>query len=161
MTSIASIAAVAWRVWLWLAKALRRPPRWVRALAVAGALILVLNVLWHGAQPYAVGLLPNGWDKVAHVALHFVLCTLLLFALGLRRGWWAVAACAAFSALDEYAQQFSPGRSVEFADWVASVAGALLGLAAAHAIEWQVEMRRLHRAFHMKQTMARWLRPPP
>jgi VanZ like family len=143
-----------------LAKALRQPTHWVKVVAVTSALLLAANVLWHGAQPYAVGLVPNGWDKVAHATLHFVLCTVLLFALGLRRGWWAVALCSAFAAIDEWAQQFSPGRSVSFYDWLASDVGAVLGLAFAHALAWFGEMSRLRHKSRMNEAMARWLRPP-
>lgn len=142
-----------------LAAMLRQPPRAVRVAGAALALLLVVNVLWQGAQPYAVGLVPGGWDKLAHASLHAVLCTMLLFALGVRRGLWAVALCAAFAALDEFAQQFSPGRSVSFMDWLASVAGAVLALAAAHAFAWHAEMAQLRRARRMRETMARWLHP--
>lgn len=124
------------------------------------ALMLVTGVLWQGAQPYAVGLVSVGWDKLAHGGLHFVLCTALLFALKLHRGWWAVGLCAAFAALDEWSQQFNPGRTVSALDWAASVAGAVLALAAAHLLAWRTEMLALHRARRRRALVARWPLPP-
>lgn len=141
-----------------MGRVLRSPPRWVRWVAAACAALLVAQVLWHGAQPYAVGLVSHGLDKLAHAALHFGLCALLLLALKLQRGWWAVALCAAVAAIDEAAQQFNPGRSVEWADWYASVAGAMLALAAAHAIAWRTEMRQLQQAQARRSALTRWLR---
>ena len=139
---------------------MRRPPTWLRWSAGAVALLLVGNVLWHGAQPYAVGLVPGGWDKLAHAGLHFMLCTTLLLTLKLRRGWWAVGLCAAFAALDEWSQQFNPGRTVSAADWAASVAGAVLALAAAHSLAWRTEIVALHRARQRRALVVRWTLPP-
>jgi VanZ family protein len=140
---------------LWAA-ALRQPSRALRTIAIGTAALLVVNVLWQGAQPYAVGLFAEGWDKVAHAALHYVLCSVLLLALGLRRGVWALVLCASFAAIDEWAQQFSPGRSVSFYDWLASVAGAMLALAVAHAQVWANEMKRLHVARRRREKLNRW-----
>jgi len=140
---------------LW-ADALRQPSRTLRKVAIGTALLLVVNVLVQGAQPYAVGLFADGWDKVAHAALHFVLCSVLLLALGLRRGVWALLLSASFAAIDEWAQQFSPGRSVSFYDWLASVVGAVLALAAAHALVWTGEMKRLQQTRRRREKLARW-----
>ena len=140
---------------LWAA-ALRQPSRALRIVAIGTAALLVVNVLWQGAQPYAVGLFADGWDKVAHATLHCVLCSVLLLALGLRRGVWAVVLCASFAAIDEWAQQFSPGRSVSFYDWLASVVGAVLAWAAAHALVWTGEMKRLQIARRRRDKLNRW-----
>jgi VanZ family protein len=124
-----------------LVDALNRPSPAMRWTGAAVAVLLVVNVLWQGAQPYAVGLVPGGWDKLAHATLHAVLCTCLLFTLGLRRGLVAVLLCATFAALDEFAQYFSPGRSVSAMDWLASVTGALAAWAGAHALAASVAGR--------------------
>ena len=140
---------------LW-AGALRQPSRALRIVAIGGAAMLAVNVLWQGAQPYAVGLFADGWDKVAHAMLHYVLCSVLLLALGLRRGLWALVLCASFAAIDEWAQQFSPGRSVSVYDWLASVAGAVLALAAAHGLVWAGEIKHLQRARRRRDKLNRW-----
>ena len=140
---------------LW-AGALRQPSRSLRILALGTAALLVVNVLWQGSQPYAVGLFADGWDKVAHATLHYALCSVLLLAMGLRRGAWALLLCAGFAAIDEWAQQFSPGRSVSFYDWLASVIGAVLALAAAHGLVWTSEMKRLQIARRRRDKLNRW-----
>lgn len=160
MTITAPALYAARRTLALLAKALRQPPRWLRLAALCLALVLVGNVLWHGAQPYAVGLVREGWDKLAHAGLHFVLCAALLFTLDLRRGWWAVGLCAAFAALDEWAQQFNPGRSVSAADWLASVGGAVLALATAHALAWRQQISGLRRERRRRALIAYWSQPP-
>ncbi|MBI3568990.1 MAG: VanZ family protein [Gemmatimonadetes bacterium] len=43
------------------------------------------------------------------------------------RGLMVVAAISCFGALDEWHQQFIPGRSMELGDWIADTTGALLG----------------------------------
>ena len=140
---------------LWAA-ALRQPSGALRSVAIGTAALLAVNVLWQGSQPYAVGLFADGWDKLAHAALHFVLCSVLLLALGLRRGVWALVLCANFAAIDEWAQQFSPGRSVSLSDWLASVVGAVLALAAAHGLVWTGEMKRLQIARRRRDKLNRW-----
>ncbi len=144
-----------------LARALRHPPVWLRRAAALGALALTFGVLWQGAQPHAASLLREGWDKVAHASLHFTLCWLCLLAMGLRRGPWAVVLCVAFAGLDEFAQQFSPGRSVSAADVLASAVGALVALASAHAAAWFGEMRQLRQAQAQRKRLAVWIKPPP
>lgn len=68
-------------------------------------------------------------DKLAHFAVFGVLATsvarLRTFVAGCWRGAlgaWVLVAC--FGAFDEWRQSFTPGRSVEFGDWLADAAGA-------------------------------------
>lgn len=73
-------------------------------------------------------------DKVVHVALYAVLGALLVRALRrsgrLTRAALAVAllGVAAFAAVDEWHQRWVPGRSGDFADWSADLAGATFAL---------------------------------
>ena len=106
--------------------------RWLPILIVAGALI------WLGDQPSSG--LPNpgfhfpGFDKVAHALGYGVLGALAARAArsaSLPRALLAgVAAGVLVGALDEWNQQFSPGRWADawdlLADVVGSAAGALL-----------------------------------
>ncbi|MBM4193792.1 MAG: VanZ family protein [Gemmatimonadetes bacterium] len=78
---------------------------------------------------------PQGSDKLGHLAMFAVFAFLVARALepgrpSLRTVAIVAAAMAAWAALDEVHQMFIPGRSGEFADWVADVAGAGLGLLA-------------------------------
>jgi VanZ family protein len=80
-------------------------------------------------------------DKVVHFGLYAVLA--FLSARGARQhgiGSWSgiVFGIAMFAALDEWHQQFIPGRSMDVRDWAADVTGALLGV-------WIFGMVRRHR----------------
>jgi len=78
--------------------------------------------------------LPLGTDKVAHFSEYLVLA--LLFYRGLRGERWgkvppvwlvAVIACLAIGTLDEFHQQFIPGRDANIRDWMADAAGIVSG----------------------------------
>lgn len=78
---------------------------------------------------------PVTWlDKLVHGALYLVfgwLVGLALCASGRRSvgaGLLAVAALAAFAALDEWHQKWLPGRVPNVGDWSADIAGATIGL---------------------------------
>ena len=76
-------------------------------------------------------------DKLAHGLEYALLGVLLVFGLAREprtRAWrpllWVLAAfvvIAAFGALDEWHQSAVPGRDMSGWDWLADVAGALLG----------------------------------
>lgn len=74
-------------------------------------------------------------DKAMH-ALYFLGGSLLLGGYGVARGswprrWWLLPLVAAVvGAFDETHQRFTPGRSVEFADWIADTLGGLLAVPA-------------------------------
>jgi VanZ family protein len=44
------------------------------------------------------------------------------------RAWRAAVAVSLFGLCDEWRQSFTPGRFVEFADWVADTVGALVAV---------------------------------
>lgn len=75
---------------------------------------------------------PEGTDKVVHFIFFVVLAFLVeraLRAQGIARVVLTVLiALAAFGALDEFVQQFIPGRDMELFDWLADVAGAVVGV---------------------------------
>ena len=78
---------------------------------------------------------PAGTDKVVHFLFFAVLGALVVAAMRAR---WSVRApmlvliaIAAFGAMDEYVQQFIPGRTMELFDWIADVTGAAVGIAIA------------------------------
>lgn len=73
-------------------------------------------------------------DKLVHFTLYAVLGVLLVRALRLSgrltRGTLSLSllGVAAFAAADEWHQRWVPGRSGDFADWGADLAGATLAL---------------------------------
>lgn len=96
------------------------------------ALGIVVGLYVLGAQPFAVGLIPAPWDKLAHAGVFAVLATAVGLASGLRgRRMVVVAVAGALLAggLDEWHQFFLPGRQAGWDDLAADAAGAMLGAA--------------------------------
>ena len=81
---------------------------------------------------------PEGTDKVVHFVFFVVLAYLVERALrasgSVRVVPYVLFALAAFGAFDEFVQQFIPGRSMEFFDWVADVSGAIVGVVLARVV---------------------------
>lgn len=80
---------------------------------------------------------PNipGSDKVAHFAVYGLLATLVLRALLGSKGklarhaaWLSIVLVSAYGVSDEWHQSFTPGRSVEAADWLADTLGGALAV---------------------------------
>src|SRR5690606_34358455 len=71
-----------------------------------------------------------GLDKVAHLLAYLVLGFLLTFGAVRQRVPLVVAVLIGllYGLLDEIHQSRVPGRSAEFADWVADGIGTLIGL---------------------------------
>lgn len=79
---------------------------------------------------------PNivGIDKIAHFFVFGLLGTLVarVPAVADWRGlglYWAVVLTSCYGITDEFHQSFTPGRSVELADWLVDTAGAALAVA--------------------------------
>lgn len=76
----------------------------------------------------------TGIDKVAHFFVFGLLGTLIARVPSVA-GWrglgvfWAVVLTSVYGFLDEFHQSFTPGRSVEFTDWLCDTSGAALAVA--------------------------------
>lgn len=97
------------------------------------AFILLLTSIPGAAIPH-VGF--RFTDKVAHTTMYGIfawLATRSLLRTGrpVRYTLLVLVGIAAFAALDEWHQQFIPGRSMELFDWVADTSGAAVGALAA------------------------------
>ena len=69
-------------------------------------------------------------DKVTHFSVYGLLATLVCrLRPGRVAAWCSVLAVSAFGASDEWHQTFTPGRTIEFGDWVADTAGAAVAVA--------------------------------
>lgn len=95
-------------------------------------LVLVAMVFAASNQSEVAG--PEGipnFDKLAHFAVFGLLSTLVIRAFfDPVRPWRSVLFAIAFTSLyglaDEFHQSFTPGRDVEFGDWMADTLGACL-----------------------------------
>lgn len=99
---------------------------WVRSrfwLVVGLFGVSALFVL--GAQPFAVGIIPSPFDKLAHALLFGCLFLVLDSALALPL-WLVLVTPLLISAADEFHQLFLPGRQPDLADWWAGLCGVLL-----------------------------------
>jgi VanZ family protein len=67
--------------------------------------------------------------------------TLVVRALGRPRAIWAVVLVSGFGVSDEVHQSFTPGRSMEIADWVADTLGATVAVLA--YTRWTAYRQRL------------------
>lgn len=128
-----------------LLELLTDPPAWLRLAAATLALVLAANLLYHGAQSYAVGLIPRPWDKLVHLAFFGGMAGLAWIVLGARGAGahlGAIAVAVGIGVLDEVAQMRLPGRSVDVADFAADFVGAALGV----LLLWAVRARRVRTA---------------
>lgn len=112
---------------LFLKRVLTQHPRAVTLLLTLG-ILFGLFVL--GAQPFAAGLVPPPWDKLAHASVFAVLAAAIGAGSNLR-GWrmiaLAVAGAVLVGGLDEWHQVYLPGRQAGLDDLAADAIGGLLG----------------------------------
>lgn len=78
-------------------------------------------------------------DKIGHFLVFGLLATSVLRTPGLvKRGWQGAVIAAmitiTYGGLDEWRQSFTPNRSVEFADWIADTAGAIVATTLYHFV---------------------------
>lgn len=100
------------------------PWQWLYAAAVAGVIVWASG---HGqvAEPNIVN-----FDKAAHFSVFGLLATLVLRPFRQRHAAWAAVIVSAFGATDEFHQSFTPGRSMDYHDWIADTTGAIVAVAA-------------------------------
>lgn len=128
-----------------LGQVLRRNTRLLAAMTVVltGACLHVL-----GAQPFAVGLFPSPWDKLAHVVTFALIGGAFGFASG-KRGWPMVFYCIVGAVmtgiLDEWHQAYLPGRTASWSDLMADAVGGVLAAALLSWGHWLAQRRTWHR----------------
>jgi VanZ family protein len=93
--------------------------------------MLVATIIWASGTNPANPINASHSDKLIHF-LVFGLISILVVRLKNPVTWkWAVISfllVSAFGALDEFRQSFTPGRAVEFEDWVADTLGAAVAV---------------------------------
>ena len=107
--------------------------RWAPPALWATALVTATS--WPNPDVPQVG---HG-DKLVHLLLYGILAWLLAraeptLATIRRRAALTTLGLACFAALDEWHQDFVPGRSASTADWAADTVGAAAGLGLAAAL---------------------------
>ena len=71
-----------------------------------------------------------GIDKVVHFSIYGLLATLVVrLRTGRRAALLSILIVSLYGITDEWHQSFTPGRSVEVADWLADTLGAALAVA--------------------------------
>lgn len=91
-------------------------------MAIAAVLVILLFIL--GAQPFAAGLFPAPWDKLAHFLFFGSLAGLVWMASGGSRPLLVVLIVAAIGAADELHQRNLPGRDPDVMDFLTDVLAA-------------------------------------
>lgn len=95
-------------------------------LLLAGG-VAVISLFALGSQPFAVGLIPPPFDKLAHAVVFGLLFVVLDHALCLPIAV-TVAIPLLVSLADELHQLVLPGRQPGFDDWLAGLFGIMVAL---------------------------------
>lgn len=111
----------------------------LRLLLIAIATAIVVLMFYLGAQPFAAGLFPPHWDKLAHFLTYATLTALLHIGIGLQNPWLLVILIGIIGSLDEWRQISIPRRSADLADLVMDVIAAVVAIM---ACEWYAKCRK-------------------
>src|SRR5882672_2429376 len=98
-----------------------RPTFVLRCLCLLLATAIVFQLFYLGAQPFAAGLIPSPWDKLAHLVAFSAIAALLWVGTGGRMPLTVIATVAAIGALDELHQAGLPGRFADAGDFIVDV----------------------------------------
>ena len=104
---------------------------WVRLprpFYLLGAATLAVALFWGGGQPFAVGLFPVPYDKLAHSVYFATLAVLLWFGMGGRWPVLVFLVVSAIGGLDELHQSTLPGRVADFYDYLIDTVAAGLAI---------------------------------
>lgn len=106
-----------------------------RPLCLVIAAVGVTMLFYLGAQPFAVGLFPEPWDKLAHLLFFSGITGLLWIGTAGHIPLALIAIVAGIGAIDEWHQAGLPGRAMDLVDLLTDIAAALLTVIVLQA--WQ------------------------
>lgn len=106
-----------------------------RLICLVGAATLVVLLLVLGSRPFAAGLIPHPWDKLAHFAAYSAITGLLLLGTAIRRPFAVLTLVVAVGIFDELHQASLPGRVADATDFLVDFAAGVItgGLLLLHA----------------------------
>jgi len=107
-------------------------PANLRPYCLLLAAMVVFQLFYLGAQPFAAGLIPSPWDKGAHLVVYSAIAALLWFGSAGRAPLTVVTAVLAIGILDEWHQAFLPGRSADLLDLLADACAASITVLLLH-----------------------------
>ncbi len=104
-----------------------------RPLCVSLAAILVFQLFYLGAQPFAAGLIPAPWDKAAHLAVYSAITALLWLGTAARTPLLVIAAVIVIGGFDEWHQTGIPGRTADVLDFLTDACATFGSVMLLHA----------------------------
>jgi len=116
----------------------------LRSFCFALAAVLVFQLFYLGAQPFAAGLFVPPWDAIAHFLFFSALTALVWTATAGRMPFAVLAAVVVVGGLDELHQGSVPGRVVDAADFLVDVSAATFTCAAMLLARRARGIRRAH-----------------
>ena len=96
--------------------------QWCLVIAAVGTSML----FYLGAQPFAVGIFREPWDKLAHLAIFSAITALLWIGTAGRIPLALIVIVSAIGAMDEWHQAGLPGRSMDIADLLTDVGAVVI-----------------------------------
>ena len=117
-----------------------------RWLTVAAGGVFVANLFYLGSKPFAVGLIPSPWDKLAHLLAFGIIAGLLWLGLLRKHPVWVILVVTLIGGVDELHQYyFLPGRSGDVYDLLADMWAALLAVSILHTVNRALTQRNARR----------------
>ncbi len=100
----------------------------------AWTVVLMVAIFFASSQSEVAAPSVTGIDKIGHFVVYAWLGVLLVRCPWIARlkplgAWTAVVVASLYGMTDELHQSFTPGRSVEFADWAVDTLGAFTAVA--------------------------------
>ncbi|WP_175414695.1 VanZ family protein [Nibricoccus aquaticus] len=110
-----------------------QPPGARSSRAVFWPLVLMALIFFASSNSQIAAPNVSGIDKFGHFVVYGWLGVLWARVPWVTRWkplgvWTAVAVASLYGITDEFHQSFTPGRGVEFADWLADTVGALVAV---------------------------------
>ncbi len=125
-----------------LAEKADTPSPKVRVFCLMAAVTITCLLFYLGAQPFAVDLFPEPWDKLAHLLVFASIAGLLAIATAGRVPLFVFCIVATIGVFDELHQSTLPGRSMDLADLLTDIVAAALAIAIGILVQQSAQNER-------------------